>query len=250
MTNPYLAAGIAGLLAFLLAYIPAPLLYQWSRDSWGPQSQAAGLSGTLWQGQAAAVSLSGIVLRDVRWQWRPQSLLLGRISHRVQAETSAGAIEAVVSSSLLGSTLRVTALNGALPLEQLGTGLQLPVLPFSGRMQLAIQKLQLRQGRPWSAEGGVHINDMMFSFASPPVTLGSYHAVLTTAAESIQLELSSQGGQLEAKGTGQVTREGQYEVDMLLRPRASAPPAVVNLLQTLGQANAEGWYRFRHSGAL
>ncbi|MGH8459638.1 MAG: type II secretion system protein N, partial [Nevskiales bacterium] len=189
MKRVYLAAGLAGLLLFLLAYIPAPLLYHWG--NWGPQTQALGLSGNLWRGQAASVSLSGIALRDLQWRWRPQALLIGRFSHRVTAQTDGGSLEAVVSSAWLGNTLRISALHGSLPVEQLGPSLQLPVLPVSGSLQFGFKRLHLRAGKPWLAEGELDFHSLVFSFSSPPAALGNYHAIVNTVKQTIQLQLSS-----------------------------------------------------------
>ena len=250
MKKSYLGAGLAGLLFCLVAYIPAPLLYQWLRNDWGPQVQAFGLSGTLWRGQAASVNLSGITLQSVEWRWRPQALLIGRVSHTLSAQTDGGSLQAIVSDPLLGNTLRISALNGNLPVEQLGPSVGLPVLPFSGNMRFALHSLQLRNGRPWLAEGDLDFRNLGFSFTSPPVTLGNYRAELSTAQKTIQLAVSSEGGHLEASGTGQITREGQYQLDLKLRPQATAPSSVVSLLQPLGRPDAEGWYRLSRNGSL
>ncbi len=250
MKRLYLGAGLAGLVFCLLAFTPAPLLYHWLRDDWGPQVQAFGLSGHLWRGQAASLSLSGISLHTVEWRWRPQALLLGRISHRVQAQSEGGALQVVVSSPLLGKTVRLASLQGSLPVEQIGPALRLPVLPFTGTLQIDLRRLHLRQGKPWTAEGLLEFRNLGFSFSTPPAMLGDYRAELSTAQQAIQLALSSAGGQLEAAGTGQITREGQYLLDLKLRPRASAPPAVLSLLQPLGRPDAEGWYRLRRNGSF
>jgi general secretion pathway protein N len=250
MNRLYGAAGLAGLLFCLIAFIPAPLLYQWLRDGWGPQVQVFGVSGNLWHGQAASLSLAGIQLQSVEWRWRPQALLLGRISHRIHAETANGSLTAIVSDPLLGNRLHIGALSGKLPVEQLGAGIGLPILPFSGDLQLELARLQLRAGRPWQAQGSLDFNTLSFSFSTPPVTLGNYHAELDTVQNQIQLVISSTGGQLEASGTGQVSREGQYQLDLTLRPRATAPAAVVNLLQPLGRPDAEGRYALKRSGSF
>ncbi len=249
MKKIYLAAGLSGLLLFLVAYIPAPLLYHWSRDDMGPQTQVFGTRGTLWQGQAASINLSGIQLQAVRWQLRPLSLLLLRVSHRVTAQTDGGELDAVISKTLLG-TIRIGALKGSLPIEQLGPSLQLPVLPVSGRMQLDLEQLKLRDGWPIQAEGIVEFRGLVFSFTSPPTTLGSYRGELSTADEVIKLAITSENGDVEANGIAEFKSEGQYALDLRLRPRATTSAAVSGLLQSLGRPDAEGWYLLRRAGAL
>ena len=249
MKRIYLAAGLSGLLLFLVAYIPAPLLYHWSRDGMDPQIQVFGVRGNLWQGQVASLNLSGIHLQTVRWQLRPLSLLLLRISHHVTAQTEGGELDAVISRTLFG-TLRVGALKGSLPIEQLGPSLQLPILPVSGRMQLDLAHLKLSNGRPVQAEGVVMFESLVFSFTSPPAALGNFRGELSTADKVIKLAIAGETGEVEATGFAEIKPEGQYVLDLKLRPRASASAAASGLLQSLGRPDAEGWYLLRRNGVF
>jgi general secretion pathway protein N len=249
MKRIYLAAGLSGLLLFLVAYVPAPLLYHWSRTDMVPQIQVFGARGNLWQGQATSINLAGIQLQTVRWQLRPLSLLILRVSHRVTAQTEGGELDAVISRSLLG-TLRVSSLKGSLPVEQLGPSLQLPVLPVSGRMQFELDQLKLSNGRPIQAKGVVEFKGLVFSFTSPPAALGSYRGELSTTDEIIKLTITSESGDVEANGSAEVKPEGQYTLDLKLRPRATASASVSGLLQSLGRSDAEGWYLLRRNGVF
>lgn len=250
MKKIYLAAGLSGLLLFLIAYIPAPLLYHWSHGDMGPQVQVFGAGGNLWRGQAASINLSGIQLQSVRWQLRPLSLLIMRVSHHVSAQTEGGELDAVISRSLFGS-LRIGTLKGDLPIEQLGPTLQLPVLPVSGRMQLDLEQLKLRGGRPVQAEGVVEFRGLVFSFTSPPAALGNFRGELSTADKVIKMAIASESGDVEAAGIAEIKPEGrQYVLDLKLRPRATASAAVSGLLQSLGRPDAEGWYLLRRNGVF
>lgn len=250
MNRGYLATGIAGLLFCLIAYIPAPLLHHWLQDDWDDQVRVFGVGGQLWRGHAARINVAGIELRAVEWRWRPQALLVGRISHRLSAQTVSGPMQAVVSSPLLGRSLRIGSLQGSLPVEQMGQGIGLPVLPFSGELRLDLDRLQLRDGRPWLAEGRADLVNLGFSFTSPPVTLGNYRAVMTTRNKTIQLEIGTDGGQLEVSGKGEVSRDGGYVLDLTLRPQATAPAPLINLLRTLGRPDAGGAYQLKRSGSF
>lgn len=249
MKQVYLVTGLTGFLLCLIAFTPAPLLYHWSRGMLSPQAQLYGLRGNLWQGGAAGANLGGVRLQAVEWQLRPLSLLFLRLSHRVTAQTDGDRIETVVSRTPLG-TLRVANLDGSLPLEQLGPSLRLPILPVSGRMQLHLKQLKFRKTKLVEAEGGVDFNNLSFSFSSPPAALGNYRGEFTTAQQTIQLAIASQGsGPLEATGSAEIKSDGQYTLDLKLRPRATAAASVVSLVQSLGQPDAEGWYHLRQAGS-
>jgi general secretion pathway protein N len=249
MKNLYLGAGVAGLLVFLLGLIPAPLLHHWSGDDIDPQVQIYGLQGSLWRGEAAAVNFNGIRLHSLQWQLRPLSLLFLRLSHDVTARTDGGEVQTIVSKTLLG-TVRLGELKGSLPVEQLGPALQLPVLPLSGRLVLALDKITLRNGWPTRVDGSVLFKDLLFSFASPPAPLGSHRGQFVTAKDVIRLDLTGEDGELMTAGFAEIANEGKYTLDIKVRARANASAAVTSLLQSMGRPDAEGWYSLRHAGVI
>ncbi len=249
MNKLYLIAGIAGLLLFMVGLIPAPLLYHWSRDNMDPNVQVYGVSGTLWSGEVASVNLHGVRLQTVQWQLRPLSLLFLRLSHDVTAQTDRGQLQAVISRTPLG-TVRINDLQASLSVEQLGPALQLPVLPVTGQIFLDLNKVVLRNGIPTYAEGALLFKDLIFSFTSPPATLGSYRAELSTAKDVMRLDVTSESGELDAGGYAEASTEGKYALDMKVRGRANTSAAVASLLQTLGRPDAEGWYHLRRSGVF
>ena len=250
MNKWYLGTGLAGLLFCLIAYIPAPLLYHWLRDDWGNQVQVYGVGGYLWRGHAARVNLAGIELQSVEWRWRPQALLIGRFSRTITAQTAGGTLQAVVSNPVLGNRLTISHARGSLPVEQLGQVIGFSALPFSGMLRLELERLQLRNGQLWLAEGSGDVDNLSFNFSTPPAVLGNYHAELDTRDQVVQLLLTTTAGHVEADGSGRISREGQYELSLKLRPRATAPASVANLLQALGKPDAEGWHLLNRKGQL
>lgn len=248
MNRLNLAAGIAGFVLFLLLAIPAPLLYSWSRDGFAAEVNVFGLGGNLWRGQATSATVGTVQLEALEWQLRPASLLLLRLSHRVRARTGSGELQAVISKSLLGSTLRISALNGSLPIEQTGSALGLPLMPFGGQLRLAVTRLHVRDGKPVLVSGAIQLDNLSFNFSSPHTLLGAYQVALATDKDIVRARITSEAGALEAQGSAESSPSGSYTLDMRLRPRATAPPNVVSLLQSLGQPDAEGWYRLRRDG--
>lgn len=247
MNRGLLGAGLAGFVLFLLLAIPAPLIYQWSRDDLGAGVHAFGLEGSLWRGRAASVTAGGLHFEDVEWRMRPASLLVLRLSHHVLARTGAGELQAVVSKNLFGSTLRISTLSGNLPIEQAGPAIGLPLLPFNGRLLVNLDRLDLLQGKPTRAQGTVGAEALSFTFSSPPAPLGNFYVLLETRDDTIHASITSEGGTVEARGAGSSAEEG-YQLDLQVRPRATAPANVVSLLQSLGQPDAEGWRRIQRKG--
>lgn len=250
MKRSQVMAGLAGLLLFLVAYIPAPLAYHWLGGGTHPQIQAHGLGGTLWRGQAAGLRLYGINLYDLNWRWRPLGLLVGRLSYRVETQGAAGPITAVVSTPLIGNRLRISHLNGGLPIAELAAALRLQMLALDGRLQFEIEELRLRNGKPWAAEGKIVLAGLALSQLAPGSSLGDYRIQLETPQKDIQILVSSESGQLEATGAGTVSRDGRYSIDLKLRPRALASAAVIGAVRTLGKPDGEGWYRLRQDGSF
>ena len=96
----WLALGVGAYVAFVLAAISGNDRVSLVRA----RLFLAGINGTIWSGSAAAGSLGGVPLRDLRWDVSALPLLIGRLSGELQARLADG----LVSSALSASPSRVT----------------------------------------------------------------------------------------------------------------------------------------------
>lgn len=240
-------------LAFLVTLVlhaPAALLYAWSQNPQQPSKvRLHGVHGTLARGGFAALSVNNRpTLRDASWTLHPAWLALLRVAADFQAGDEA-VVRARVSRSVFGM-LRLSDLNSAGSVKSLLQMLGQPALPLEGQARLDLPLVRLDQGVPIEAEGSVEIENLAWTLARDPLPLGSFNAALTTDKQGIQVNFGSGPGPLEVGGTATLGADRAYELNLQLRPRPDAPPALLSLVRSIGPVDSQGWYHLRRKGAL
>src|SRR5688572_6657091 len=100
----WFALGVGAYVALTLAMFPAGTALRWFAP---PGATFAGVAGTLWSGSAATCSVEGFTIEALRWDLRPASLLLGRLSADVEARIPDG----FVSGNIVATPSTVTFSN-------------------------------------------------------------------------------------------------------------------------------------------
>ncbi|MEQ1440555.1 type II secretion system protein N [Fontimonas sp. SYSU GA230001] len=244
-----LLAGGVTFAAALLLQAPAALLYAWTLAA---RSDAPvrlyGVEGTLLSGRALQVSQgSQALLRQLRWTFRPQDLLLGRVGYHLRSDAPPMLVDGVLATGIGG--LQVTRAQASGELRALAGAFGQGFVPVNGQVGLQLERLRLAGGWPVAAQGEVRIAGLAWVLGREPVPLGDYRAELTTDAGEIVATVGSLGGALEVSGSGRVRPDRSYELDLRLRPGADAAPMLTNLLRQLGAPDAQGYYRLRQSTA-
>ena len=92
----WLALGVGAYIAFTLVKFPAGTALRWFAP---PGVALAGVAGTLWSGSAATCTVAGFTVEALRWDLRPASLLLGRLSAAVEARIPDGFVSGNITAS-------------------------------------------------------------------------------------------------------------------------------------------------------
>ena len=241
---------LAAFLVTLVLHAPAALLYAWVQNPAAPSSlRLYGVHGTLAQGGFTALSVNNRpTLSDGRWTLLPAWLALLRVAVDFQAGDDA-VVRARVSRSIFGA-LRVSNLTSAGSAKSLLRMLGQPVLPVEGQVRLDLPLLRLKGGVPIEAEGSVEIENLSWTLAREPLTLGSFNAARTTDKQGIQVSFGSGPGPLEIGGAATLGAERAYDLDLQLKPRPGAPEQLLTLVRSLGPADNQGWHHLRRKGTL
>lgn len=233
----------------LLMQAPAAMVYGWLAP---PSSslRLSGLAGTLGEGSASAVVVGGRrVLDELRWRLHPLWLLLGRLD--VALRCSAGQADAVGSVQWGLGGLRLRDVQASASLKNLLQLLGYSFVPAQGQIGLRLRHLHWDDGRLAALRGQLRVDDLSWDLGSKPLALGSLAANLGTDGNgALTAELSSLDGPLDVGGNAELAADGDYRVNLSIKPKPDAPPTLVSLLRGLGSPDLSGAYRLRRQGKL
>ncbi|MDX1496023.1 MAG: type II secretion system protein N, partial [Salinisphaeraceae bacterium] len=182
--------------------------------------------------------------------WRLGSLLKGRLGFDIIASIEGQPADVVVELGF-GNSVHVHNLNASIPAQRL-----LPLigglnLPLGGTLQAQIDYLHIKNNQPRQAVGTAQLKQAAWHLMRPPLELGSVALKLSTEDTQIMGKLLNEAGSpVELEGEFNLDNAGQYQFTARLKPLTNADPRLANLMQGLGQKDAQGWYRVKTQGAL
>ncbi|WP_088331181.1 type II secretion system protein N [Lacimicrobium sp. SS2-24] len=247
MTRRSLFALLLGLLAyvfFLLVKLPAAQVI--SRVDLPDNIGVQGISGTIWQGHIAQMSLQGIPLSNVRWQISPWRLLTGKLAMDIQAGNSrdVDALSLQGQLSLTPGAVGATDLQLYLPADLLIAKLPLP-LPVNarGRFKVDLQELDYAQQCHSLSGKGQWLNAAVAG-TQGYISLGNFNADLACENESVLVSINepNQFG-LTARAT--ISPTLKIRVNGRFKPDQDLPQEVHDAARLFGQPDNQGYYQIR-----
>lgn len=200
------------------------------------------LGGTIWRGHCTGLSARGRVLGQVRWQLRPASLLLGRLTARVQLDTDGGVIVADLTARP-GGRIDAAAVRADLDLRRA----RLPGVPpdLAGRVVADLPALGWSGGALTHVAGRVELNDLARGDA-PPMRLGGFEVIFDPPApgKPPTARVQDLGGPVWLRATLAWLPPGGYLLEGEVQARADASDGLRRELERLGPADGQGRRRF------
>ena len=237
-----LVAALTFVIALIILF-PARIAYQWAAPA---GFAASGIHGTVWSGQADAVSVDGIYLRDVSWRMHPMYLFTGKLAYRIKATPVSGFIEGNVSIGI-GGTLTVSDLTAALPLQMLAVTLRVRGLQGTGSLQ--IQKAALRRDRLIAADGVLQVAN----FVAPRISrqpIGGYRAEFFTEDDGIVASVEDADGAVDLAGKLELKHDFSYSFLGLVQETPRTPADLRRRLQDVPPINDRGQRELRAEGVM
>lgn len=229
-------------LLALLWQLPASVVWQRVAPSLPAEIELTGLSGTLWRGQVARMTVDRVDQGGLQWNWRPADLLAGNIGLDLLWQPRNGQVAA---NLLIGpGRIRLEDVSGEL---DAGTMAELNRAPFilAGSWLLDVPRLELVDLDQVAAAEGRLVWQGAAGGLPQPLALGNLTASLGHNQGWMTLDLQDQGGPLGLQGNAR-WRPGQaMHLDTRLQARPDAEPGLVGGLQMLGQPDAQGWIHWR-----
>lgn len=236
------AIGVAVLLIGLVAKFPARVALQLAPDA----VRISGISGTIWQGRAGGLLVSGVYLRNVEWRSSPLSLLTGRLKFAVKASPANGFIESDVAVGFTG-VVRLENLSAALPLSILADAINVPGLAGNSSLQFA--ELAFADGAPTSADGALDIANMLVPALSTD-SLGGYRLEFSNFEDGIIGSVEDTDGVIDIAGTVNLGAGGAYSLLAQLSAKQQAPASLKRQIEFLPDGTAPGQHELRLEGSL
>jgi len=247
----WVIAGVLVFLIWLIVTIPARLVLAHVSNA-VPMFYAEGVSGTIWSGSAARVSITAPgfnhELGETRWQLHPLSLLGGRVALTLDAKNGRDHIASDAAITLGGRIiLKNTELN--LPASIIRSWYPIPA-QVDGLLSLQLKSLSFANAAIDDLDGVLTWQDAQVDFAGAPVKLGSIVAKLGMGDKGeYKVALSDLGGPLGVAGQLLVApTERNWLADLKVTPKAGFDPAVAGMISQFGAKDPSGAISFKQSG--
>lgn len=208
---------------------------------------AAGLSGTILNGNVQNIVIDKIGLQNTKWSAKPLSLLTGRVQADVSLDSSN--IKGDFETTYAGSDVHTNDidLNGQLSI--LSPYFERYGLTINGQFDAKFANLHLKDGIPQDADG-VLITTNTSILGIFPLNLGDVNSKFTPQEDGFQIDLNNQNGDLDLSGIIYFTGDGVYNADLTLSKNSRTPENVLQTVQMIGQKINEDSVKLIHKGQL
>lgn len=236
-------------LIFLVARLPAELVVRFAPLP--PMVSLEGVSGTLWQGQAARLRYASERFSNVQWDINGWSLLT--LSPQVALRFGErGGLNGHGTLTWRGGVQAhdlVLSAPAAWVLERLPQRPPFP-LDVAGRLQLNVT--EFTQGQPW-CDRLYGVLDWVGAEANTPagqLDLADPSAKLRCQQGKLVAELHQSSEQVSVNGKLELQAHRQYLFQGFLKPGPELPEQMRQGLPFLGQPDSQGRYPLRQQGRL
>lgn len=238
-----ITAGLVTFVVALIIFFPARVAYRW----FVPDTiSLAGISGTIWSGNAREAEASGVYLRDIAWRMQPLTPLTGKLGFAIEASPTSGFFDARVGLGI-GGKVTLTDLKASLELQSLQQAVGVPGL--RGKMNAQFDRLIIDEGSPVAADGVIEIADLVMPRVNR-ASIGGYRVEFFTQESGVVASVEDTDGVIDVAGSLHVTAGRDYRFIAQLAPKNDTPANVRQRLQRLGPADERGQYELRVEGQL
>lgn len=243
--------GVVAYLVFLLATLPASFLtrYVLPATNVARAVQLQGVSGSLWQGQAAEARLNNFNLGKLNWEFRGWGLLLGKIDLllRFAGDTTQGRAQIRMG---LGSGISASNVDVQMPAERLAPLMYGFPISLAGEVHGNLKELELEPGRTLQARGRIVWRAAALR-APQNIELGDIVTTLEPVNHGSKLTIKDQGqGPVEMDITITVKGNGEYKMNGWMKPRDASQQHITEGLRLIGRADNAGRYWVAYNGIL
>lgn len=236
--------GIAAFVAAVIITLPARVAWSWV----APEGVALhNATGSVWNGRADGVSVSGVPLGAPAWDAAVLSLFTGRAAWNITLDRPDGFLNGRVAIPLTGAAIEFRDTEGAVPLRAVENFF--PIRPQDSAITLRIDRLRLENGWPVTLQGTISVTELPVRGIEVP--LGPFQADFPDAGDGPPVGiLSSVGGPLDIDGRLELAADRTWLIEGTAAPGSEAPQSLSRGLSALGPADSAGRRPFSLSGSF
>ncbi|WP_070968229.1 type II secretion system protein N [Vibrio sonorensis] len=246
--------GFLLLLTFVisgLAHLPARVVV--NNISLPPELEISGISGTIWNGQAASVRWQHYSFGEVNWQWTPKALFAAKFETEVRF--GRGSSLGLSGRGNLGvgmSGAYVDGFNASLPLKTIESLLPPSPIPVvvNGNVELSIQEWVYSMPYCSIGEGSLVINTSGIGTPIAQLDTGAIVADFNCADSVISVVGQQASEQVSSGLTLSLDANRQYALTAWFKPESQFPAPLESQLSWLSYAQQNDRYQFNFQGRL
>lgn len=247
-TRNYIITGIIAYFVFLIGTVPAaPVIHL--VDNRLPVI-INNVSGTLWNGHAGTVETNqDITLKNVQWTLLPSHLLLASVAIDVTAELNDHPVNTRLSTGISGN-LAVDDLDMKLDAVDIEPLIALPIGELSGEFHLQINSAYIKRGEVPRIDGTIDWKQATVTVAET-ADLGIVSVLINENDESpLAASISNKGGHLSLNGNFTTTAQGDYSLQLTMKPNASASSNLPSSIAMFARKQRNGEFILNNKGNL
>lgn len=238
---------VVALAAAAVAFAPASLVDARLSAATSGQLRLANARGTLWRGEATLTNAASTFALPLAWALEPIPLARGELV--VQLVPTSGSTEPRGQVSLSQGRVQLKTLAATLPAALLP--MLLPWRPppaLGGNLHLDVPAFDA-SASAWASDAVVRWTNASLTLGGThPTALGELAIAFKSRGNELAGALTNSGGELALNGTVLIGPQ-RTSLDVALNPRPNAPPAIAQLLATLGRSDPQGTVRVSWQGA-
>lgn len=243
----YILIAVSSYFLFLFATIPAKPITDLINNN--TPANILGVSGTLWDGKAYAISINNHVLKKTHWSLSAWQLLIGRASADISGSYLDNPFATEIGVSVLGNYF-VNNLSATISAVDVTRLANIPLAKLSGNFAVDIEHAQWSNDQLPSANGVINWSNAQLS-VTDTVLLGNVNILLGESEQDLLIaDISNKGGDLIITGTAQLLPESSYTIDLKLKPTATASDNVTQSLGMFAKQQNDGSFALKNSGSL
>lgn len=238
-------------LAIVFAYLfflvyTLPAAHVMGRIDLGSEINLSEVSGTIWQGNASAISVNGLVVDDVDWQLSFLPLLLGKAALDIDAGNSREpddiSFKGPVKVNLLDlNQISTGQINLFLPSALVISQMPLP-LPVNagGRFRVQIEELEFNQGCQTLTGSGQWLKAELLGMGDP-LELGNFDADLSCIEGDTRIQVK-EPNLFGLSADARVPANLAFAVTGRFKPDPSLPKQVHDAAMFFDGPDSDGYY--------